>query len=277
MGMDLNPLLLAFEGEQHKPFYFQRGEPAALLVHGFPGSPAEMLPLGQALAEAGWTVQGITLPGLGHDIQTLQDRRNSDWVDAVSDTLRELKQRHSLVFLVGFSLGGGIAIQVATLEKPAGLILMAPFWRLPGLLWASLPILRWLIPTVKPYKLLKRDPKDPEFRKGMAKMLPGVDFDDPQVLNGIKEFSLPLKLIDEIRRAGRKAWVASSRLNCPVLILQGAQDDVVPPNLTLKLRARIPSEVRYLELNVGHDLPDPSGPAWNQVLAAIHDFKVDLK
>jgi carboxylesterase len=275
--MDLNPLLQAFEGEQHQAFYFQRGEPAALLVHGFPGSPAEMLPLGQVLAEAGWTVQGITLPGLGQDIQTLQDRKNSDWVDAVRMALRDLKQRQSLVLLVGFSMGGAIAIQVAALEQPAGLILMAPFWRVPGLLWASLPILRWFVPSIKPYDLLKPDQKDPEFRKGIAKILPGVDLDDPQVLSGIKEFSIPLKLIDEIRRAGREAWAASSRLNCPVLIIQGAHDDVVPPHLTLKLKERIPSKVHYLELDAGHDLTDPSGLAWNQILAAIQDFQFDLE
>lgn len=270
--MDLNPFAQAFEGEQHRPFYFQRGEPAALLVHGFPGSPAEVLPLGQVLAEAGWTVQGITLPGLGQDIHTLLDRRYSDWVDAVRTAFQVLRQRHSIVLLGGFSLGGGIAIQVAALERPSGLILMAPFWKLPGFLWASIPVFRRFIPTIKPYYLLKTDPKDPEFRKGMAKMLPGVDLDDPQVRAGIKEFSIPLSLIDEIRRAGQATWVASSRLSCPVLIFQGSQDDVVSPRLTSQLRDRIPGEVQYLELSAGHDLVDPSGPAWNQVVAAIQDF-----
>jgi esterase/lipase len=35
------------------------GDHAALLIHGFPGTPAEMLPLGTVLREAGWTVHGM--------------------------------------------------------------------------------------------------------------------------------------------------------------------------------------------------------------------------
>jgi alpha-beta hydrolase superfamily lysophospholipase len=55
--------LLAFQGPEHLPFLWPGGQPAALLVHGFPGTPAEMRPLGEALHQAGWTAQGILLPG----------------------------------------------------------------------------------------------------------------------------------------------------------------------------------------------------------------------
>ncbi len=57
--------LALFQGEEHQPFHWVAGPPAALLVHGFPGTPAELRPLGQALYEAGWTVSAPLLPGFG--------------------------------------------------------------------------------------------------------------------------------------------------------------------------------------------------------------------
>ena len=62
--------LRAYQGPEHEPFFWEAGEPAALLVHGFPGTPAEMRPLGEVLHEAGWTVHGVLLPGFGPQIQT---------------------------------------------------------------------------------------------------------------------------------------------------------------------------------------------------------------
>ena len=41
--------LKVFQGEHHADFLIERGEPAALLIHGFPGTPAEMRPLAPLL------------------------------------------------------------------------------------------------------------------------------------------------------------------------------------------------------------------------------------
>ena len=67
-----------FQGDEHQPFHWNGGQPAALLVHGFPGTPAEMRPLGTALHQAGWTVYGPLLPGFGPDIVTLFERDSVD-------------------------------------------------------------------------------------------------------------------------------------------------------------------------------------------------------
>ncbi len=48
-----------FNGPEHADFTIPGGDPAALLVHGFPGTPAEMRPLAEALNERGWTARVI--------------------------------------------------------------------------------------------------------------------------------------------------------------------------------------------------------------------------
>ena len=53
------PALDMFGGPEHAPFLLNGGEPAALLVHGFGGTPAEMRGLAEALQPGG-------LDGAGH-------------------------------------------------------------------------------------------------------------------------------------------------------------------------------------------------------------------
>ena len=64
-------MLPAFLGDEHRDFMRQGGPPAAVLVHGFPGTPAEMRPLADVLSDAGWTVRAPLLPGFGAQIETL--------------------------------------------------------------------------------------------------------------------------------------------------------------------------------------------------------------
>ena len=78
-----------FNGPEHADFTISGGKPAALLVHGFPGTPAEMRPLAQALNERGWTVRGLLLPGFGSDLDTLPFRRAEDWTRSVRNALVE--------------------------------------------------------------------------------------------------------------------------------------------------------------------------------------------
>ena len=48
-----------------KPHFFQGGDKAILLIHGYTGSPREMLWLGTQLHKAGYTVSIPRLPGHG--------------------------------------------------------------------------------------------------------------------------------------------------------------------------------------------------------------------
>src|ERR1043166_6591319 len=89
-----------FDASEHRSFLCKKSDSAALLVHGFPGSPAEMRPLGTVLRNTGWTVHGLMLPGLGADIESLDKRTAIDWSAAVENAVEELKRHHSLSLLV---------------------------------------------------------------------------------------------------------------------------------------------------------------------------------
>jgi esterase/lipase len=119
-----------FAGDEHQPFYWEGGEGAVLLIHGFMGTPAEMRPLAQEFHIAEWTVQGLLLPGFGPQIDTLFDRHYQEWIKTTRFALEQLREKHEPVLLIGYSMGAAVAINVAINSLPDKMILLAPFSRI---------------------------------------------------------------------------------------------------------------------------------------------------
>lgn len=269
----------AYAAEEHQPFAFDAGKdsPAALLVHGFPGTPAEMRPLGEALHAAGWTAHGVLLPGFGVQIGTLRERRMEDWANHTRHTLKTLQQTHPQTLIIGWSMGGALSMQISAELQPDGIVMLSPFWRIDHVLWKLLPAIRRVLPTFKPFRLMKIDFNDPETRKGIMTMMPNADLDDPEIRAMVKQFSIPTVLFDQIRRAGKAAEAAAPRLSSPALVIQGKQDALVKPEITQQLIERLPQKPRYLEVDAEHTLPDSSKPAWSQVREAVLEFAAGVR
>lgn len=281
--MDPSPFARVFQGSDHRPFRLEGGVAAALLVHGFPGTPAEMRPLGVALHRAGWTVEGLLLPGFGPQIDTLFDRRREEWVAAIHEALGELQRGHTPVLLVGYSMGAALCLAALTPpttvhpslpapQPPSAMALLAPFWKLPGPVWGLLPIVRRILPSFRPFRLMNINFSNPHTRQGLANFLPGVNLEDLEVQSAFREFAVPVGILDEVRQVGRAAWRNATQVQVPALVLQGSQDEVVRPTLTQRLAQRLPGPLDYLELPAAHNLLDPSQPAWPQVVTAVLDF-----
>ncbi len=279
------PDLSLLKGPEHRPFTLHGdGDRAALLVHGFPGSPAEMRPLAEALHAAGWTVHAPLLPGFAAEIETLFERSHEDWTAAVRTALADLRRDHRRVLIGGHSMGAALALRVAAESAargngaaPDGAALSAPFWRLGSrtieLMW---PALRLLGRSIKPFRLIKLDFNDPEMRDGIRQWMGDVDLDDPVVQQSIRDLEFPVGVFDEVRRAGSAAYRAAADLRLPTLVIQGLDDNLVTVPRTRDLIRRIPGPLRYLEVSGDHDLVNDSGPAWEEVRAAVVGFAASL-
>lgn len=66
--------------------------------------------MGNAFRQAGWTVEGVLLPGFGPDIGTLDRRSFHDWINAVKKSFDALHQEHEQIVIVGNSMGGALAL-----------------------------------------------------------------------------------------------------------------------------------------------------------------------
>jgi carboxylesterase len=266
------PPITAFQGAEHAPFLMQGGRAAALMVHGFPGTPADVRPLADCLNALNWTVQGILLPGFGAQIETLPKRTHQEWSAAVREALQALQKAHAPVLLVGHSMGGALAMCVAAETPPDGLILTAPFSKIENVLWNMMPVFRTLFPEVRPFRLLRLDFSKPEVREGIRNFIPDADLDDPQVQQAIRDLRLPINVFEQIRQVGQRALNLAPQLKMPALILQGTHDTLVKPHLTRQLVSRYGGAVRYLEVPAEHGLIDSRAPYWSQVESALREF-----
>lgn len=244
-----------FTDPSHQPFKLGSGPAGALLLHGFPGTPAEIRPLGEQLAAAGYTSYGMLLPGLGAEIETLPTKTRTDWLQAAQQQWSEIRQTHHHTTLIGYSMGGAIATCLAAQQPPHQLVLLAPFWRINTILRYLLPIVKYIKPQITPFE--KADFNDPELRKQMQGVIGGdLDLDDPEVQQYLREnIIIATATLDEVRQLGRAAYKAAAALTCPTLIIQGSQDETVSPTLTRKLVQRINSRVSYHEINGTHNFP----------------------
>lgn len=270
-------LAQAFRGPQHQPFRLEGGAPAALLLHGFPGTPAETRALGEALQRAGWTAHGLLLPGFGAELETLGQRHYHDWVEAAVEALGALQQERRPTLLVGYSMGAAVATLAATQLKPDGLALLAPFAGHMGCAGAVLPVLRRLAPTIRPFRLFRTDFSKPGVQSSIANFFPDLDLDNPAVQQSLRDFAVPTRILDEVRRVGKAAWQAAPSVAVPTLVLQGAGDVVVRPASSRRFAARLAGPARYEEIPAAHDLLDATNLSWPEVERAIIGFAQEIE
>ncbi len=272
----LLPYLPVFDQPEHQPFLLGGGERAALLVHGFAGSPADMRPLAEVLNAAGWSVRGMLLPGFGPQLSALPQVRWQDWIQAVTGELQLLRALYHGVLLVGFSLGGAICLAAAAEENPDGLVLLAPFTSTGGDLKRTFGGL--VLPYVSRffYPLKGADFSSPRLRKAIGEALPEADLEDSRTVSTLRSVGVPSTILKQLVRAGLRGRRAAASVTAPALILQGGDDAVVRPEGTRRLLRRFRPPVRYEEVPGDHSLIRPSSPAWEQVAREVVSFAGQL-
>ena len=260
-----------FNDPLHKPFRLDGdGSRAAVLVHGFPGTPREMRALGETLYSAGWSVIAPLLPGFGHEIATLPDRRHGEWRDSVRGAIAEARAAHGRVVIIGYSTGAAVALLAAERSPVDAQVLLAPYWRfgspLRNVLW---PVVRLWAGKWKP--LGNADFDDERIRSGVLRMLPDLDLDDAAVRDELSRLTVPTQLLDEMRHLGSSARKAAGRSSIKTLIVQGLRDEVVQPRDTDALLNAISGAELEL-LDATHYLTSPSDGAWERITRVVGEF-----
>jgi len=222
------------------PFLFAGGPVGVLLIHGFTGAPPEMRPMGEYLAQQGYTVSGPLLTGHGTTWQEMNRTRWQDWVDCAEEALTELQMRCEQVFVGGLSMGSLLTLYLgAHYPRIAGLIPMAPALIASNKLIHLAPVLKYLIK--------KRD-KDEAAEN---------DLTDPDAFNRLWSYPVnPSAAAHELLKLQRVVRRSLQRITRPILIFQGRQDRAVAPKCAPLLYDSVRSrdkELVWLD-NSGHCL-----------------------
>lgn len=222
-----------------------------------------MRPLGQALASAGVATRGLLLPGFGPDIAQLSRVRAEEWVNAARSAWIDLRRGANRTTLVGFSMGGAVALTIAAEAglAPDHLVLLAPHWKFADRRTIFLPVGRHFIRQIKPFGPL--DVSNPQVRQMVTEMAPDADLDDPDVQREVRDSAnVSTHALNELRRINIGAARVKD-VGAPVTILQGLQDMVTLPRYSRQLATRLAAELHEVPGN--HVLVDPRSESYSTV------------
>lgn len=207
-----------FDHDCCKPFLHEGGGKGILLIHGFTGCVSHMRPLGDALADRGYTVMGFNLPGHAATEKEMGQTDWSQWLQASRDALAKLRRRCDQVTVAGLSMGGDIALILAEegLADACAAISAPMASRNPWIHAAPFaapfkPRVSWAPPTERHQTL------DPAFDYGYS--------------------GFPTRKLIDLQYLMRKARRNLFRLRCPLLAVQSTGDRTVwPGSLTCILQ-----------------------------------------
>lgn len=177
-----------------------------LIIHGYTGGPYEVEPLVTYLHEqTDWDIEVPTLPGHGETL-ALGDITHDKWLQAAEDALRNLKEKYTQVYLIGFSMGGMIAAYLAAKFKVDKLVLLAPAGKVLSFKQLSLDVGEVITDGIR--GTLQDNENYQRYKKKIGKI----------PLRSNLEF---LKLMKYTREYLKD-------IESPVFIAQGIQDGIVP-------------------------------------------------
>ncbi|MFZ5827114.1 MAG: alpha/beta hydrolase [Bacillota bacterium] len=209
--------------------YLERGPIACLMLHGFAGSPAEVRPLIDCLADHGISVSAPLLPGHGTSPEDLRETRSRHWVRAAEAELAALQERFGRVHVVGFSMGGLIALYLAAHHQVASVTTLAAPIELSDWRQILVPLAKYLIPY---YESKIRNPE-------IAAQLDS------------NYERMPTSAIHSLLRLARRVRRDLPRVTAPVQALQGDLDKWIAPGSGAYILEKVASHEKRMELLPG--------------------------
>lgn len=238
------------------PYYFPGSKTGCLLLHGFTGTPGELRLIGEALHAEGYTVQGILLAGHGTKPEDLLAVTYQDWIESAQQGLNNLKKHCQKVVVIGHSLGGLLALQMAARNKINGLVTIAAAAQMSDRKTHLARFLKY-------------------FRKFVA--VPEKDWPPEQKKYLFRYTYFPVAAVAQLQRLATHTLGILPQITTDALIIQTRDDETVRPasaNLILKDISSQRKECFWLAKGTHHV---PVIPPYNgQIIAKIISFIQNL-
>ncbi|CAG0982913.1 Thermostable monoacylglycerol lipase [Myxococcaceae bacterium] len=227
---------------------------AVLCLHGLTGTPYEVRPLAEAFAARGMRAFGPALPGHAATVDELAKIGSwTVWSDAARAATAELADRHERVFAAGLSMGGLLALLLASERAVDALVVVG----VPLRLAAPIPQLVAILEFVAP----------------MLAKSGGSDIQDEAARRRHPSYdAMPLASVHELTKLQRVVRGRLRQVVAPILVAHGARDRTADPADARRIHAGVSSREReILELDAsGHVVPvDHDGPRLAEAAAAF--------
>lgn len=230
-------------GETHM-LEWKSPEPSKIIVvciHGLGLCARAYKPLAKELSSAGIDGFGVNVRGFGPD-RGKPEHAKLDCVQTVDDIaklLAGIRKEHSdyRVFLVGESMGGALAVRIAS-ENPTlvdGVVCSAPAWKL-------LKMRRTAVKGVFELFLFPGSKPGPVGRAVVHQATTDPELIEHLLTDPSHKLRLSMKEATSFLSFISKTDSYAKQLTKPVLVIQGLDDHLVSPRAVAKLFKDIPSD-----------------------------------
>ena len=248
--------------EKAEPFWLvpQKGaKVGVLLVHGFLSSNAELKSYAQHLHAQGYSVLAMRLPGHGTSPWELHDTPSGAWAEAVRRNYDILSVTVERVVIVGYSTGGALGLQLAAAYPD----------RLAGIATVAAPLavtdgnIRYA-PFVHTFN------KVAQTFTGTGGVAP-FHIDEPQKPETTYRH-IPVAALTELLRVMKDVRKALTKVQVPLLVVQGKGDTIVEPESAQHIYDSVASsdkKLHWIDTEAHSLIAENVADTWGQVDAFI--------
>jgi carboxylesterase len=218
-GLELTPHgSFLLRGDPNKPTF--------IFIHGFATFIDDLIPLALAFHQEGYTCDLLGLKGHGDNFEALKSSNYSEWYEQVKNTYFFHKEKGQKTFIVGFSLGALLAMDLARDNGVDGIIGISTFLGAHG-------FQGWL------YRLISRLPG-----YNLTRMLQVTTQRTRKELSFNQR--LPLALMGTIQEQARRVRTEVYKINCPTLMLHSIDDKAADYNAVAETYYTMPQGSRLV-------------------------------
>jgi esterase/lipase len=249
-------------------FAIGSGDTALLLIHGINDSPKLYEQMAPVLAEKGFRVRAMRLPGFAEPVEQYAKSNRKQWVESVEQEVEALRREGSeQVCIIAHSLGGAIAIAYL-LKHPEAVdrvVLLAPAVAVSNRRSILLPVRTWheLGRRTLAFTRITKSPYAVDAHDSEARKYPWMT---PFV---------PLSIVDETFTLLDENQDQAGQIRVPLMMVLSKDDQVVDwlaAEEFFEQSASNEKRLRFMD-DAGHTIPFDRG--WQELTEEIAEFCQD--
>ncbi|GAG22293.1 unnamed protein product [marine sediment metagenome] len=236
----LENLLKGIFIEKGEPFYNKASkELGVLMFHGLTATPYQVRELGDFLYSQGISNFGACIAGHGTKKENLLKTTRKDWLDSAMNAYLEFQKVYPKTIVLGFSMGGLLALNLSNEYKPQGTIVIAT-----------------------PYNLNIK-----------GNLLAMIGFHKSHPDDNVKyPGPIPIKIKHQIVKFVKETKGIMDKIDDPILIIQGTKDRRVSKRSPYLIYNKVKSQHKELLILPGEEHIILKGNYKYQIFNKIHEF-----
>ncbi|KPC97436.1 Carboxylesterase [Geobacillus sp. BCO2] len=209
-----------------KPFFFEAGERAVLLLHGFTGNSADVRMLGRFLESKGYTCHAPIYKGHGVPPEELVHTGPDDWWQDAMNGYEFLKNKgYEKIAVAGLSLGGVFSLKLGYTVPIEGIVTMCA----PMYIKSEETMYKGVLEYAREYK--KREGKSEE-----------------QIEQEMERFKqTPMKTLKALQELIADVRAHLDLVYAPTFVVQARRDEMINPDSANIIYNEIESPVKQIK------------------------------